>query len=72
MVRLDVKKVGVIPDGGGWQAHGRGSEQARQVERAKNKGARAGLYEARTLVTPVRSGAAGGRFPAAVWGQWWL
>ncbi|MEV1114966.1 IS481 family transposase [Actinosynnema sp. NPDC049800] len=42
MVHLDVKKVGVIPDGGGWRAHGRGSEQARQAERAKNKGARTG------------------------------
>ncbi len=23
---LDVKKVGVIPDGGGWRVHGRGTE----------------------------------------------
>ncbi|ROP37225.1 integrase-like protein [Saccharothrix texasensis] len=42
MLHLDVKKVGVIPDGGGWRAHGRDSDQARKVERAKNKGARAG------------------------------
>ncbi|CCH32975.1 Transposase [Saccharothrix espanaensis DSM 44229] len=42
MVHLDVKKAGVIPDGGGRRAHGRGSDQARQVERTKNKGARAG------------------------------
>ena len=27
MVHMDVKKVGQIPDGGGWWAHGRGSEQ---------------------------------------------
>ncbi|TQJ01656.1 helix-turn-helix domain-containing protein [Amycolatopsis cihanbeyliensis] len=42
MVHLDVKKVGAIPDGGGWRAHGRGSEQAKQVERAKDAGARTG------------------------------
>lgn len=36
MVHLDVKKVGVIPDGGGWRTHGRGSDQVKQVERAKN------------------------------------
>src|SRR5699024_4565174 len=29
MVHLDVKKVGRIPDGGGWRAHGRGSAQAK-------------------------------------------
>lgn len=28
------------------------------------------LYEAMTLVTPVRSRVAGGWFPAAVWGRW--
>jgi transposase InsO family protein len=44
MVHLDVKKVGVIPDGGGWRVHGRGSGQAKQVERAKNKGARRAGY----------------------------
>jgi transposase InsO family protein len=42
MVHLDVKKVGRIPDGGGWRAHGRDSDQARKVERAKTKGARSG------------------------------
>ena len=40
MVHLDVKKVGRIPDGGGWRVHGRGSDQAKAVDRAK--GARAG------------------------------
>lgn len=30
MVHVDVKKVGRIPDGGGWRAHGRDSEQARR------------------------------------------
>lgn len=42
MVHLDVKKVGRIPDGGGWRAHGRGSEQAKAAGRAKAKGAKAG------------------------------
>ena len=27
MIHLDVKKLGRIPDGGGWWAHGRGSQQ---------------------------------------------
>lgn len=34
--------VGRIPDGGGWRVHGRGSEHAKKVERAKAAGARAG------------------------------
>jgi hypothetical protein len=27
MAHLDVKKVGRIPDGGGWRVHGRNSDQ---------------------------------------------
>lgn len=42
MVHLDVKKGGRIPDGGGWRAHGRGSEQARAAQRAKIGGAKGG------------------------------
>ncbi|MFC9845135.1 IS481 family transposase [Streptomyces sp. NPDC060223] len=42
MVHLDVKKVGRIPDGGGWRAHGRGSSQARAAQRAKTAGAKSG------------------------------
>src|SRR5699024_4995335 len=42
MVHVDVKKVGRIPAGGGWRAHGRGSAQAKTVERAKTAGARRG------------------------------
>ena len=42
MVHVDVKKVGRIPDGGGWRTHGRGSDQHRAVDRAKVAGARAG------------------------------
>jgi len=29
LVHIDVKKLGVIPDGGGWRIHGRGSDQAK-------------------------------------------
>lgn len=42
MVHLDVKKVGRIPDGGGWRAHGRGSAADKAAQLAKTKGARAG------------------------------
>ena len=42
MVHVDVKKIGRIPDGGGWRVHGRGSAQHRAVGRAKSAGARAG------------------------------
>lgn len=42
MIHLDVKKTGRIPDGGGWRAHGRGSEQHQSTRRAKHGGARAG------------------------------
>ncbi|MFP1151420.1 integrase core domain-containing protein, partial [Mycobacterium sherrisii] len=42
MVHVDVKKVGRIPDGGGWRVHGKGSAQARAVASATKAGARAG------------------------------
>lgn len=42
MVHLDVKKVGRIPDGGGWRVHGKNSAEARAAPRAKTRGARAG------------------------------
>jgi len=42
MIHLDVKKVGRIPDGGGWWAHGRGSEKAKAAARTKTTGARTG------------------------------
>ncbi len=35
MIHMDVKKAGKIPDGGGWRVHGRDSDQARAVTRAK-------------------------------------
>ncbi|MCT1829422.1 IS481 family transposase [Brevibacterium luteolum] len=34
MLHMDVKKVGKIPDGGGWWAHGRGSSKALASKRA--------------------------------------
>lgn len=42
MVHLDVKKVGRIPDGGGWRVHGKNSPEARATARAKTRGIRAG------------------------------
>lgn len=42
MIHIDVKKVGRIPDGGGWRVHGRNSAQARAAARAKTRGARTG------------------------------
>ena len=42
MVHVDVKKIGRIPDGGGWAVHGRGSAQHKATGRAKTAGARAG------------------------------
>jgi transposase len=40
MVHLDVKKVGVIPNGGGWRIHGRGTEAAKQSVRGRTRGGR--------------------------------
>ena len=37
MVHVDIKKVGKIPDGGGWRAHGRGSDKAKRSQRRKTK-----------------------------------
>jgi len=42
LVHVDIKKLGRIPDGGGWRAHGRGSAQARQAALARKESARAG------------------------------
>lgn len=35
MIHLDVKKVGRIPPGGGWRAHGRGTPEAKASKRGK-------------------------------------
>ncbi|MEX1077888.1 MAG: IS481 family transposase [Homoserinimonas sp.] len=40
MVHIDVKKVGRIPNGGGWRVHGRESAQARAVDRGKRRDTR--------------------------------
>ncbi|MFG1772871.1 IS481 family transposase [Nocardia salmonicida] len=42
MIHVDVKKVGRIPDGGGWRAHGRGSEEAKDANRHKRTKGRGG------------------------------
>lgn len=42
MIHVDVKKIGRIPDGGGWRVHGRGSAQHKASGRAKSAGAKAG------------------------------
>lgn len=42
MVHVDVKKVGRIPDGGGWRVHGRDSAQAKAVASATRAGRKAG------------------------------
>ncbi|MBT2511791.1 helix-turn-helix domain-containing protein [Streptomyces sp. ISL-98] len=38
MIHIDVKKVGRIPNGGGRRVHGRGSPQAKPVDRMKTRG----------------------------------
>jgi transposase len=50
MVHLDVKKVGRIPDGGGWRIHGRDSQQHRAVDRAKTAGAQRGYVYPHSIV----------------------
>ena len=50
MVHLDVKKVGRIPDGGGWRVHGRDSAQYRAVDRAKTAGAKAGYLYLHSII----------------------
>ena len=37
MIHIDVKKVGRIPDGGGWAIHGRGTDGARASRRVANR-----------------------------------
>ena len=37
MVHVDIKKVGKIPDGGGWRVHGRGSDKAKRSQRRKTR-----------------------------------
>lgn len=50
MIHVDIKKVGRIPDGGGWRVHGKGSAQAKAVAVATAAGARAGYVFLHTAV----------------------
>ncbi|QSR32331.1 IS481 family transposase [Nocardioides sp. S5] len=47
LVHVDIKKLGRIPDGGGWRAFGLGSPQARQAALARKQAARAGAPSSR-------------------------
>jgi transposase InsO family protein len=47
LVHVDIKKLGRIPDGGGWRAHGRGSTQDRAAGAARDRSARAGASPSR-------------------------
>lgn len=78
LVHVDINKLGLVPDGGGWRAHGRGSAQDRRSEvartRAKRHGAAAALGDTvkHRRTRPFRPQADGkiGRFNrtlAAVW-----
>ena len=50
MIHVDVKKLGRIPDGGGWRIHGKGSAQHHANERAKSAGIRAGYVYLHTAI----------------------
>jgi transposase InsO family protein len=47
LVHVDIKKLGRIPEGGGWKVHGRGSAQARRVGAATSRAARRGASPSR-------------------------
>ena len=47
LIHVDIKKLGRIPDGGGWRIHGRGSTQDRRAGSARDKAARAGAAGSR-------------------------
>ncbi|HWV56427.1 MAG TPA: IS481 family transposase [Longimicrobiales bacterium] len=50
LVHVDIKKLGVIPDGGGWRVHGRGSKQDRRAGVARTHAARQGASPSRGYV----------------------
>ena len=50
LVHVDIKKLGKIPDGGGWRVFGRGSEQHRRSGAASDRAARAGASPSRGYV----------------------
>lgn len=47
LVHVDIKKLGRIPDGGGWRVHGRGSAQDRKAGVVRDRAARAGASASR-------------------------
>lgn len=47
LVHVDIKKLGRIPDGGGWRAYGRGSVQDRRAGAERDRAARAGATSSR-------------------------
>ena len=50
LVHVDIKKLGRIPDGGGWRVHGRGSAQDRRAGAARDAAARRGATPSRGYV----------------------
>jgi len=50
LVHIDIKKLGRIPDGGGWRMFGRGSEQDRRNGVATDRASRAGAKSSRGYV----------------------
>jgi transposase InsO family protein len=50
LVHVDIKKLGRIPDGGGWRFFGRGSLQDRRAGAATDRAARAGASPSRGYV----------------------
>lgn len=50
LVHVDIKKLGRIPDGGGWRVHGRNSAQARRVGAAHDRSRRQGTPSSRGYV----------------------
>lgn len=50
LVHIDIKKLGRIPDGGGWRIHGRGSDQQRRTLQLTNRAAREGGKPSRGYV----------------------
>lgn len=47
LVHVDIKKLGRIPDGGGWRMHGRGSVQDRRAGVVRDRAARRGAHPSR-------------------------
>lgn len=50
LVHVDIKKLGVIPDGGGWRLHGRGPAQDRRAHAARSRAHRQGASPSRGYV----------------------